>query len=148
MIFEILVENRKIGGWRDLLNVFLQGYCRRTGRRRDRSGGQSERGLQVFFLTIWPQTINAPKYLIIVQKSWCTLQANVWPGWCWRFRKPRQVKTLSVFHFFVLLCACFVCLSFPIVSSDRSSYSDGVLVEIRNTLFEILSIAVNICNFW
>ena len=39
-----------MGGWRDLLNVLLQGYRRRTGGRRDRSGGQSERGLQVFFL--------------------------------------------------------------------------------------------------
>ena len=38
-----------------MLNVLLQGYCRRAGGRRDRSGGQSERGLQVVFLTIWTQ---------------------------------------------------------------------------------------------
>ena len=50
IIFIILVEKKEMGGWRDLLNVLLQGYRRRTGRRRDGSGGQSERGLQVFFL--------------------------------------------------------------------------------------------------
>ena len=35
-----------------------------------------------------------------------------------------------------------------VISSDRSSYSDSVLVEIRgHQLFEILSISANICSF-
>ena len=50
MIFQILPEKKtEMGGWRCAQWFLLQGYCRRTGGGRDGSGGQSQRGLQVFF---------------------------------------------------------------------------------------------------
>ena len=65
--------------------------------------------------------------------------------WCWEMQDRKSKTNRGLLRYRLWQYAFWFLTAF--ISSDRSSYSDSFLVEIRHQLFEILSISANIFSF-
>ena len=86
----------------------LQGYCRRTGGGRDGSGGQSQRGLQVIFLTIWPPNKTCSLLFYDMMHELQCIFSGKLLTWSMLTVQEAWIGKKSVYH---LLC-CFVYILF------------------------------------